>query len=408
MINDNKIVDVTNDVKWVGVLDPDLRTFDIVMETEFGTTYNSYFINAQKKAVVETTKEKYWDVYLAKLKTITNPEEIEYIICNHTEPDHSGNVGNLLKVAPKARVVGSGNTIRYLTDLLGYEFPHIVAKDGYVLDLGNKKIRFIGAANLHWPDSTYAYLEEDKILFTCDSFGSHYCDENIFDDLTGDFDKAFTYYFDVILKPFSKFFLKAIEKIRPLEIAAICTGHGPVLRKNWKKYVDLSEKYSKQALSLIDKPRVFIPYLSAYGNSKTIAYKIAEGVKLAGDVDVVLSDLEKENISNIDSYIAKSSGIIVGSPTINKNTLLQIYQMFAVINPIRDIGKLAAVFGSYGWSGEAVKIIHDNLVNLKLNLFEEDFPVKFTLHEKDYEKCIDFGKRFTSKMLENRKVQNKE
>ncbi|MFH0865624.1 MAG: FprA family A-type flavoprotein, partial [Bacteroidota bacterium] len=247
-MNDIKTVNITPDVKWIGVLDPDLRTFDIVMETKAGTSYNSYFINAQKKTIVETTKEKFRDVYLAKLKSCVNPEEIEYIICNHTEPDHSGNVGNLLKIAPNAKVVGSGNTIRYLTDLLGYEFPNIIVKDGQELDLGNKKIRFIGAPNLHWPDSTYAYLAEDKLLFTCDSFGAHHCSDAIFDDLAGDFDKAFTYYFHIILKPFSRFMLKAIEKIRPLEITAICTGHGPILRKNWKKYVDLSEAYAKQAL----------------------------------------------------------------------------------------------------------------------------------------------------------------
>jgi flavorubredoxin len=401
-MQDNKILDVSADVKWIGVLDPDLRTFDIVMETVYGTTYNSYFINAQKKTIVETTKEKYWDVYLSKIKSLVNPEEIEYIIVNHTEPDHSGNVGNLLKAAPKATVVGSGNTIRYLKDQLGSDFPNIIVKDGQILDLGNKKLRFIGAANLHWPDSTYAYLEEDKILFTCDSFGAHYCEDAMFDDLVKNYDDAFKYYFDVILKPFSKFMLKAIEKIRPLEIKAICTGHGPILRKNWKKYVDLSEKYSKEALSVPDKQRVFIPYVSAYRNTALIADKIAEGIKRAGDIEVVVCDIEKTELAKIDEYISKSTGLIIGSPTINKNTLLQIYQVFAVINPLRDKGKLAAVFGSYGWSGEAIKIIHDNLNNLKLKMLDEDFSVKFTLHESNYSQCEDFGIKFGKQLLENK------
>ena len=367
---DNKTLCITADVKWIGVLDPDLRTFDIVMETKHGTTYNSYFINAQKKAIVETTKEKFWDIYLNKIKSLVNPAEIEYIIVNHTEPDHSGNLGNLLKIAPKAKVVGSGNTIRYLNDLIGYEFPNIAIKDGQTLDLGNKTLRFINAPNLHWPDSTYAYLEEDNILFTCDSFGSHYCHEAMFDDLVGDFDEGFQYYFNVILKPFSKFMLKAIEKIRPLNISAICTGHGPVLRSNWEKYVNLSEEYSKKTLSLTDKQRVFIPYVSAYGKTALIAEKIAEGVRTAGNIETIICDIEKMPLSEIDEHISKTTGLIIGSPTINKNTLLQIYQLFAVINPIRDMGKPVAVFGSFGWSGEAVKIIRDNLSNLKCKLFE--------------------------------------
>ena len=399
---DDKILDITTDVKWIGVLDKDIRTFDIVMETKYGATYNSYFINAQKKTIVETVKEKFWDVYLSKIKTLVNPEEIEYIIINHTEPDHSGNVGNLLKVAPKAKIVGSGNTIRYLNDLLGFEFPNIIVKDEQTLDLGNKTIRFISAPNLHWPDSTYSYLEEDKVLFTCDSFGAHYCHKAMYDDLVGDFDENFKYYFDVILKPFSKFMLKAIEKIRPLDISVICTGHGPILRSNWKKYVNLSEQYSKEALSLSDKQRVFIPYVSAYGKTALIAEKIAEGIRQAGNIEVIVCDIENLPLSKIDDYISKSTGLLIGSPTINKNTLLQIYQMFAIINPLRDKGKLATVFGSYGWSGETIKIIHDNLVNLKFKMFEADFPIRFTLHEKDFEKCIDFGRRFGMQLLENK------
>ncbi|MGD0343010.1 MAG: FprA family A-type flavoprotein, partial [Bacteroidales bacterium] len=335
------------------------------------------------------------------LKTLVNPEEIEYIIINHTEPDHSGSLGKLLKIAPKAKVVGSGNTIRYLNDLLGFDFPNITVKDGQTIDLGNKIIRFISAANLHWPDSTYTYLEEDKVLFTCDSFGAHYCNEAMYDDMVGNYDDAFKYYFDVILKPFSRFMLKAIEKIRPLEIKVICTGHGPILRSSWKKYVDLSEEFSRQTFLLCERPRVFIPYVSAYGKTAMIAKKIAEGIRKAGDIEVNVSDIEKMTISQIDEYISKSTGILIGSPTINKNTLLQIYQVFAVINPIRDKGKLAAVFSSYGWSGEAAKIIHDNLSNLKLKMFEEDFTIKFTLHEKDFERCLAFGERFGKQLLSN-------
>ena len=178
-----KILQVSEDVNWIGVLDFDIITFDIVMETKYGTTYNSYFINAEKKTIIDTVKEKFWEEYIGKIKSITDPADIEYIIVNHTEPDHSGNVRNLLNVAPNAIVVGSGNAIRYLKDMIGPDFPHMIIKDGQTLDLGDKSLQFIGAPNLHWPDSIYTYLQEDKLLFTCDSFGSHFCHEEMFDDL---------------------------------------------------------------------------------------------------------------------------------------------------------------------------------------------------------------------------------
>jgi flavorubredoxin len=401
-MTDNKVLKVTDDVKWIGVLDKDIVTFDVVMETKYGTTYNSYFINAEKKAIVETTKEKFWDTYLNKINQVCNPAEIEYIILNHTEPDHSGNVKNLLKIAPNATVVGSGNAIRYLKDILGEEFPHLIVKDGDVLGLGNKKIKFISAPHLHWPDTMYSYLIEDKVLFTCDSFGAHFCDERMYDTEVDNWDDAFKYYFDVIMKPYSRFMLKAIEKIRPLEINAICNGHGPILTQNWKRFVDITEEYAKLAIQLPEDGKVLITYVSAYQNTKKLAEKIAEGIVQGGNLNVEVCDIEKMSIGEIDEKIASSSAVIVGCPTINQNILLPVYSLFAVINPLRDKGKLAGAFGSYGWSGEGAKIIESNLNNLKLDFFGESLFIKFSPHEVQFEKCIEYGKAFAQKMLEKK------
>ncbi len=398
-MKDTKVLEVSKDVQWIGVLDRDIVTFDVVMETKYGTTYNSYFINAEKKAIVETSKEKFWNVYYEKIKQVVNPEEIEYIIVDHTEPDHSGNLKNLLEVAPNAKVVGSGNAIRYLKDLLGQEFPHIIVKDGHTLDLGNKTLQFIGAPNLHWPDSIYTYLVEDKLLFTCDSFGAHFCHEEMYDDKVGDFDDAFRYYFDVILKPFSKFMLKAIDKIRPLEINVICTGHGPILRSNWKKYVDLSEEYAKNAIKLPEAQRVFIPYVSAYQKTGLIAESIAKGIRQAGDIEVDVMDIETTPIGELDAKVANSTGVIIGCPTINQNILLPVYKLFAVISPIRDKGKIAGGFGSYGWSGEGKDHIKTNLTNLKLKYFEEGVFVKFSPNEEELENALNYGIAFGEKLL---------
>ena len=400
-MTDQKNIKITPDVHWIGILDRDIVTFDVVMETEHGTTYNSYFINAEKKTIIDTSKERFWDTYLEKVKSVVDPAEIEYIIVNHTEPDHSGNLRNLLKLAPKAIVVGSGNAIRYLKDLMDADFPYKIVKDGQTLDLGNKTLRFIGAPNLHWPDTIYTYLEEDRLLFTCDSFGSHYADERMWDDEVGDFDEAFKYYFDVILKPFSKFMLKAIEKIKPLRIAAILPGHGPLLRKNWRKYVQLSEDYSKKFLAQPERKYIFIPYVSAYHKTGLIAETIAEGIRESGEVDAVLLDVEKTSIGELDMQMEKASGIIVGSPTINQNILLPIYKLFAIINPLRDKNKLAGAFGSYGWSGEGAKLIENNLRNLKLDFFTVGMFFKFTPNEVELEKCRAYGRDFAAKALED-------
>ncbi len=398
-MKNNHTLDISNDVKWIGVLDYDIVTFDVVMETKYGTTYNSYFINAAKKTVIDTVKERFWDEYLDKIKSLTNPEEIEYIVLNHSEPDHSGCVRNLLNIAPNATVVGSGNAIRYLKDMIGPDFPHMIVKDGQTLDLGNKSLQFIGAPNLHWPDTMYSYLPEDKLLFTCDSFGCHFCHEEMFDDKVGNFDGAFKYYFDVILKPFSKFMLKAIEKIGPLEFDIICPGHGPILRSHWKKYVEISEKYAEDAMQVQEKHRVYIPYVSAYHKTGVIAETIAEGIKQAGNIDVEVQDIEQIPIGELDEKIARSSALIIGSPTINQNILLPIYKLFAIISPLRDKGKLAGAFGSYGWSGENKKMIETNLANLKLKFFGEGIFVRFTPDSGELEKCREYGKSFGEALL---------
>jgi flavorubredoxin len=396
---DNKVLRVTDDVSWIGVLDYDIVTFDVVMETKYGTTYNSYFIDADKKAIIETTKASFWETYLNKITQVTVPEEIEYIILNHTEPDHSGNVLNLLKLAPNAKIVGSGNAIRYLGDMFEVEFPHIIVKDGDTLDLGNKTLKFISAPNLHWPDTIYSYLEEDKVLFTCDSFGAHYCDDRMYDDEVADFREAFTYYFDVILKPFSKYMIRAIDKIRDLPVDIICTGHGPILRSNWKELVDLSEEYSREHLKYPEKNKVFIPYVSAYQKTGTLAEGIARGLREAGDIEVLAMDIEHSTVGELESQLTSSNAVIVGCPTINQNILLPIYKLFAAINPIRDHKKLAGGFGSYGWSGEGRKMIESNLSNLKLKYFGEGVFIKFTPDEKEIAHAQQYGKEFGEKLL---------
>lgn len=397
MKEDNRIIDLTPDVKWIGVLDYDIRTFDIVMHTDHGTTYNSYFINAEKKTVIETSKEKFSETYISKLMRVTDPAEIAYIVLDHTEPDHSGAMRQLLDLAPSAVVVGSGNAIRYLADIVNRPFQSLVVKDGDTLDLGNKTLKFISAPNLHWPDSIYTWLVEDRILFTCDSFGAHYCHEAMFDDLVGDFSEDFRYYFDVILKPYSRFMVKAIGKIRPLDISMIATGHGPILRSRWRESVDETLTLAQDYLKLTaekEQKRLLITYVSAYGYTREMAELIARGASAVENVEVELMDIEMADVGEMDSKLTIADGIIVGSPTINQNTLLPVYKLMAMVSPLRDKGKLAGSFGSYGWSGEAPTLIAAMLGNLKLKLFGEPAAYKFIPESDKEQPLLEYGEHF--------------
>ena len=399
---DHKILKITNDVHWIGVLDKDIRTFDIVMETQYGTTYNSYFINADKKAVVEVVKEKFFTVFEDKLRQLCNPEELAYIFINHTEPDHSGGLKKLLKIAPNATVVASNSAIMNLKEQLNMPFQYITANDGHITDLGNKKMMAFSAPNLHWPDSIYSYLQEDKVLFTCDSFGAHFCHEEMYNDKVGNYDDAFQYYFDVILKPFSKFFLKAIEKIEHLQMDAICTGHGPLLRFEPLQIVNKTKKLCKDYIANYpEKNRILIAFVSAYGYTKKIAEKLKEGIEKIEGIAVDFCDIEKMDWATLGEKIAKADAYLLGSPTINQNMLPQLYNVFALMTPLRDRGKLAAAFGAYGWSGEAKQNLISNMDNLKLNRYCESIFVKFIPSQTEEEDIVKFGELFAKKMMDH-------
>ena len=402
MRNNLHAVQLTSDVSWIGVLDRELVTFDIVMETKYGTTYNSYFINGTKKAVIDTVKACFKEDYINKLRQVTDPAEIDYIIVNHTEPDHSGSLGHLLELAPRAVVYGSRQAINYLQEMIGKPFEYCVVKDGDTLDLGTYTLSFIGAPNLHWPDTMYTYLKEEKLLFTCDSFGAHFCHEAMMDDLVGAYDDAFKDYFDIIMRPFSHFMVKAIEKVKPLDISMVCPGHGPILRSTWKEKIRLTEKYAEQYIadSLCMDNSILITYVSAYGYTKLMAEAIAKGISEVVDYRINIVDIEKIMLGELEELIVRSKSILIGSPTINQNTLLPVYRMFSLINPLRDRGKKAAAFGSYGWSGEAVKLIENQLRALKLNVVMEGIASKFSPDDRKYPQMVEFGRNFAAHLLE--------
>jgi len=223
------------------------------------------------------------------------------------------------------------------------------------------------------------------------------------DALTEDYLKAFKYYFDVILKPFSRFMVKAIERIKPLDPLYICPGHGPILGENRNKIVDLTLKYASEYLDLTRvkaRRHVLIAYVSAYGYTEMAAGMIAEGIREVSDFTIDIVDIEHISLDDLDMHLTVSDALLAGSPTINQNTLLPVYKLFAIINPLRDKGKLAGAFGSYGWSGEAPKIILETFRSLKLKIFEEPALFKFLPAVTKEQDLKEFGKRFAHKFEE--------
>ncbi|MGE5404160.1 MAG: FprA family A-type flavoprotein, partial [Candidatus Saccharibacteria bacterium] len=273
----NEALQIKDGIWWIGALDPDLRVFDIVMWSDYGTTYNAYLIKGtEKTALVETVKEKFLPQYLERLKQVVDLQKVDYLIMNHTEPDHAGSVAAILKEAPNIKVVASSVALNFLRGIANRDVPNLPVKEGDTLDLGGKTLHFYDVPFLHWPDTIYTYAAEDKVLFTCDSFGSHYSDEKVFNDLIDfDFTESYKYYFDMIIGPFKPHMAAALDKIKDLPIDVICTGHGPVLRDKLSEYIAKYREWTTPPPAN-EKPKVVVSYVSAYGYTRQIANSIVE------------------------------------------------------------------------------------------------------------------------------------
>jgi len=390
------ITKVMDDIFYVGVLDKDLRVFDIIMYSEYGTTYNAYLVKGSEKTVLfETVKQKFFDEHLAKIKEVIDLEDLDYIVVNHTEPDHSGSIEQLLDYAPNAEVVGTKTAITFLKDIINKPFKHRAVTEKDTIDLGNMTLQFINVPFLHWPDSMYTYIPEKKALFTCDSFGCHYADDRIFNDcIDGDFTDAYKYYFDMIMGPFKYPFMQnALKKIKDLDLELIGNAHGPVLRTDIDKYVKMYEEWSTCVKNSVKQ--VAIVYVSAYGYTKSIAEKIKEGILSANkEIDVTLFDLVTDDKEAAKSAILASDGFMLGSPTLVGDALPPIWEMLLGLNPIIHKGKKAAVFGSYGWSGEAITNLTARMEQLHLSMPLPGLKIRFKPSEEEFARALQFGKDF--------------
>ena len=390
-----------DDLWWVGVEDHDLRVFDIVMHSDWGTSYNAYAVRgAEGVALFETVKEKFFDEYLQNLKEVCSLDEVKYIVVGHTEPDHSGSLEKLLELTPNATVVGSATAITFLKEIVNKPFASRAVKEGDTIDLGGRTLTFLSVPFLHWPDSMYTYIPEMKALFTVDSFGCHYADDRVFNDLIdGDFTEAYKYYFDCIMGPFKPFVLKALDKIKPLDIQFIGNGHGPVLRANIPHYLELYRQWATPVVVPADERRVAIAYVSAYGYTKQLAGVIADALAEGGVKHVELYDLVECDLETARAAVQTADGFLLGSPTLVGDALPPIYEMLVGLNPIVHKGKLAGAFGSYGWSGEAVPKLTAQMQAIGLKLPVEGLKVRFKPNEAQLAEARQFGLDFAAAVL---------
>ncbi|WP_032120835.1 FprA family A-type flavoprotein [Clostridium amazonitimonense] len=378
-------------IYWVGVLDPDLRIFDIIMETRKGTTYNSYIINDEKVAVIDSVKTGFYGDMKKNITEVIGDKKVDYIIVQHTELDHSGSIIKLIEDYPEAEIVGSKAALMYLRQIMNKDFKSKEAKEE--INLGNHTLQFISAPNLHWPDTIFTYVKEKEILFTCDFTGSHYCPKKpcILDDCAEDYMDETKYYFEVIMGPFKKFVNCGLGKIESLKFDMIAPSHGPVHNKDVEKYLNLYRQWA--TIEEIKEKNVQVFYISAYGNTEEMAKFLVDKISAKG-IKAQCHEITSMNLNEAAELIEKASGVLIGSPTINQDAVKPAWDLLSLVSPITNRSKAAGAFGSYGWSGEGVPMLTERLKSLKFNVVNPGLKFNFVPSEEEYKKAEEFVESF--------------
>lgn len=385
---------LSSHVTYVGMQNPAMRVFDIIMKTEYGTSYNSFLVKGEKTALIETAHRRFTKEYIETIEQHVAVKDIDYVVVNHTEPDHSGSLKKIIEINPDIQVYGTTAAIKNLGSIMNCTFNGNVVKNGEQLDLGDGTVlEFIIAPNLHWPDSMFTYLKQDKILFSCDFLGSHYCEPLVLDSslkYPEAYEEARKYYFDCIFSPFKKFVLAGLDKIKDLEIDMACTSHGPLLKERLQETMDLYREWSTEAPK---EKHIAIFYVSAYGYTRKMAETFEKAFKDNG-VTASSYDIINYDMAELAAEMNEASAVLFGSPTINRDALKPVWDLISMTELVELKNKPAFVFGSYGWSGEACKLLVDRLAGIKYNVFKEGFRCQFKPSEQDLEEIEKIAKDF--------------
>lgn len=386
-------------VYWVGANDWEVRYFHgYELSTHRGSTYNAYFIKDEKNVLIDTVWEPLTEIFLERLKEVTDISKIDYVVINHAEPDHSGALPTIMEYCPNVTIISSKSGEESIKRHYHKEWNIQVVKTGDKINIGENDMIFVEAPMLHWPDSMFTYLTGKNILFSNDAFGQHFASSNIFNDEVDEtevYQEALKYYAN-ILTPFSKLVVKKIDELKTfnLPIDMIAPSHGIIWREDPMRIV---EKYYEWASGKSDNS-VVIFYNSMWGATKKMAEHIGQGLDEV-DISYKIYNVATADKNDVLTEIFKAKGIICGSSTVNNGILGSLTPVLEEMQGLKFIDKVGASFGSYGWSGESPKVLDEYLKKARVKIIQDSIKFKYMPNEEELQECISFGKGFGSKML---------
>jgi flavorubredoxin len=391
-----KPLEVANGIHWVGAIDWNIRDFH-GYSTNLGTTYNAFLILDDKITLVDTVKKEFADELLERISQIVDPKKIDYVISNHTELDHSGGLARVMhRIGEDKPVYCSKTGYKNLAKHFRQKWNYRPVEDGGQLSLGTRTLAFMETRMVHWPDSMFTYAKEDKILFSSDGFGQHYAGLERFDDQMGDaiMPHAKKYFANILLL-YAPLILKLVEKVKSmgLEIDMILPDHGVMWRQDPMKIVKAYVEWSEQ------KPRrkALVIYDTMWHSTQTMAEAIVEALGQEG-VDAKPMHLRTWHRSDIMTEVLDAGAILVGSPTLNNNIFPTVSDFLTYLKGLKPQNKVAAAFGSYGWSGESVKMITRELEEMKFKVVDPGVRVQFVPEEEAIEACRELARKVAKEL----------
>ncbi len=394
------IIDMGNDVYEVGAAHWDRELFDELIPLPDGTSYNSYIVKGSEKTVlIDTVDPEKEDVFLKNLNRV-DVDKIDYIISHHAEQDHSGCIPLVLTIYPKAKVVTNDKNKQMLMDHLGVEEDRFkVIEDGDELSIGDRTFEFMYMPWVHWPETMVSYLKEDKILFSCDFFGSHLATSHLF---VRDEDKVYLSakrYYAEIMMPFRKKIQSHLEKVRELDIDIIATSHGPIY-DDPEFILDAYEEWTSD----IAKDEVIVPYVSMHGSTEKMVNHFVDTLMEKGK-RVTPYNLTTTDIGELAMSLVDAGTIVLGTPTVLVGPHPKAVYAAYLANALRPKTKYASIIGSYGWGGRMPEMIKDSLSNLKVEFLE---PVVIKGHptEEDYKELDRLAEDIVKKHEDSDEIGN--
>lgn len=391
---------ITDQVTWVGKIDWELTKFHgDEYSVDKGSSYNSYLVRDEKTVLIDTVWRPFDKEFVKSLKQEIDLQEIDYIVMNHGEVDHSGALDELMREIPDTPIYCTNNAIKSLKGQYHADWNFVPTKTGDTLDLGKNQLVFIEAPMLHWPDTMFCYLTGENILFSNDAFGQHYASELMYNDLVDEaelYHEALKYYAN-ILTPFSPMVTRKINEILAmnLPINMICPSHGVIWRDNptqiVTKYLEWADNYQENQITIV--------YDTMWNSTRKMAEAIARGIQKAdSEVAVKLFNASLVDKNDIISEVFKAKAVLVGSSTINNGHLYSIAGMLEMMAGLKFKNKKAAAFGSYGWSGEAVKQMTAALENGKFEVVNEGLRTQWVPDTEAEAAAVAFGEQFVGEI----------